>query len=850
MKKLLFLIFPLIVLQGFSQQKPAEFKPQNLEIKWEIIRNNDQGKAQTLSALTIINHDQNSLPASGWKLFFNFERMIHSVSGPVKSSYFNGDLFCLSPEKDFKTLKSGESFRTEIISADWVINKTDAPAGFYWIDDARPNQQIPISNIVLIPSTKPAQLMRDPTDLVPASTPEMVFSQNKNIVNIAAESLPPIFPTPVSYQYKTGKFLLDGNVTIQADAVFSTEKLVLQQLLTVVFGSEKRQISTQKIILSVNKTLTPEAYELKINPTQITISAADGAGIFYGIQSLKSLFSAEVWVKKQMQISLPNIEVKDAPRFGYRGLLIDVARNFQPKTEILKVLELMASYKLNTLHLHLNDDEGWRLEIASLPELTSVGSKRGHTLDAKEHLPPSYGSGPDVNNPYGSGFYTKADFIEILKFAKARHITVIPEMETPGHARAAIKSMDARYRMLLLSGKKQEAERFMLHDLGDHSVYRSVQNWNDNVMDVSLPSTYNFLETVADEVIAIYKEADAPLKTIHFGGDEVPAGVWEKSPAYLKLRATHPEIKSTDDLWYYYFGKVNQILKKRNLYVSGWEEAGLRKTVLNGQKTNIPNPDFADQNFHLYVWNNVIGGGAEDLAYKMANAGYPVVLGNVTNLYFDMAYQKAFDEPGYYWGSYVDVEKPFRFIPYNYFKNSNETAFGKPVNADFYAAKEALTAKGKANILGIQGLLWAETVKGIARLEYMLAPKILGLAERAWSKDPEWATEPDLAKSKVLYDRAWSVFTNGLGRKELPKLSYLAGGFNYRIPTAGVLVENGQVKANVQFPGMLIRYTTDGSEPNANSAVYTKPITNKGTLKFSVFNSAGRGSRSVSVLNP
>ncbi|MGI4750101.1 MAG: family 20 glycosylhydrolase [Janthinobacterium lividum] len=850
MKKLLFLLFPVLVSTAFSQPKSAEFNPQNLEIKWEIIRNNDQGKAQTLSALTIINHDQNSLPASGWKLFFNFERMIRSVSGPVNSSYFNGDLFCFSPEKGFKTLKNGESFRTEIISADWVINKTDAPSGFYWINDQNPNQQISINNITLIPSTKPEQFLRDPTDLVPAITPEIVFNQNKNLVNVSAESLPPVFPTPVSYQYKTGQFLLDGNVAIQADAVFMPEKLVLQQLLSEVLNSAAKQNSTQKIILSVNKALAPEAYELKISSTQITILAADNAGIFYGIQSLKSMFPAEVWSKKQTSITLLGIEVKDAPRFGYRGLLIDVARNFQTKNEVLKVLDLMGNYKLNTLHLHLNDDEGWRLEISALPELTSVGSKRGHTLDSKDHLPPSYGSGPKVNNPYGSGFYTKADFVEILQYAKTRHITVIPEIETPGHARAAIKAMDARYRMLLLAGKKQEAERYLLHDLGDQSVYRSVQNWNDNVVDVSMPSTYSFLETVADEVIAIYKEADAPLKTIHFGGDEVPAGVWEKSAAYQKLRATHPEIKSTDDLWYYYFGKVNQLLKKRNLYASGWEEAGLRKTVLNGQKTNVPNRNFADQNFHLYVWNNVIGGGAEDLAYQLANAGYPVVLGNVTNLYFDMAYQKAFDEPGYYWGSYIDVDKPFKFIPYNYFKNSSETSFGKPVNANFYALKEALTEKGKANIVGIQGLLWAETVKGPERLEYMLLPKMLGLAERAWAKDPDWATEPDSAKSKILYEQAWSVFTNVLGRKALPRLSYLNGGFNYRIPTAGVLVENGQVKANVQFPGMLIRYTTDGSEPNGSSAVYTKPINQKGTLKFSVFNLSGRSGRVVSIINP
>lgn len=853
MKKLLSVLFSFLVLTGFAQQQSTNFNPQNLEVKWEIIRNNDQGKPQFLSALTIINHDQNSIPTNGWKLYFNFQRVIvpASVSGPVKIEWLNGDLFRLFPKADFKALKQGDSLRTEFVSADWVVNFTDAPAGFYWIDDKNPEKTIPVKNVMVVPSTKPEQFSRNPTDQVPVITSDAVFNQNKLITDIPAEKLSPIFPTPVNYRLTNTSFLLNANVQIKVDAVFTEEKSYLQKELKGIFGqAAKQSFITNSIFLTVNKALAPEAYELKIAANQITISASNGAGVFYGIQSLKSMFPAEAWSGKMPAITLPGIEVNDAPRFGYRGLSIDVARNFQSKKELLKVIDLISLYKLNTLHLHLNDDEGWRLEIPSLPELTEVGSKRGHSLDSKENLPPAYGSGPDVNNPYGSGFYSKAEFIEILKYAKERHISIIPEIETPGHARAAIKSMDARYQKLLLAGKKADAERYLLHDLNDKSVYSSVQHWSDNVMDVSLSSTYNFIEIIADEVISMYREAGAPLQTIHFGGDEVPAGVWQKSPSCQKLMASNPKVKNTDDLWYYYFDKVNQILKKRNLYVSAWEEAALRKTIIKGVKTAIPNPDFAHENFHMYVWNNVIGWGAEDLAYKLANAGYPVILGNVSNLYFDMAYQKAFDEPGYYWGGYLDVDKPFKFIPYNYFKNSTETAFGKPISQSFFATKEALTAQGKANIVGIQGLLWSETVKGPERMEYMILPKLFGLAERVWAKDPEWATEPDSAKSKVLYNQAWSAFANILGKKELSRLSYLDGEFNYRIPTAGVLVENGMVKANVQFPGMVIRYTTDATEPTASSPVYTQPISNKGTLKFRIFNTLGRGGRSVSIVNP
>jgi hexosaminidase len=852
LKKLSVLLLLLNVILWPAKAQTA-FNPANLHLKWQILQNTYQGKSQFLSALTLINQDKNSMPANGWKLYFNFVRLVvpASVTGAVQIEHLNGDLFCLSPKTDFKVLKPKDSLRIEFVAADWAVNFTDAPDGFYFINNNAPAQPVAVKNVTPIPAARAEQYLRKPGDQVTLTTPDAVFNQNKLVQDIAAEKLPPIFPTPNNYHLTTGNFRLNAAVNITADAIFSNEKSLLKQELAQVFLlPTKQKTATNTIYLRVKEALPPEGYQLKITTNTITISASTRTGVFYALQSLKTMFPGEAWKGKLPDIQLPGIEVNDAPRFAYRGLLLDVARNFQTKKQVLKVLDLMALYKLNVLHFHLTDDEGWRLEIPSLPELTEVGSKRGHTLNNIQHLQPSYGSGPDVNNPTGTGFYSKADFIEILKYANTHHITVIPEIETPGHARAAVKAMDARYQKLLLAGKKTAAKQYLLHDLKDSSVYQSVQYWNDNVIDVSLPSTYRFMETVADELISFYRAAGAPLKTIHFGGDEVPAGVWQKSPSCLKLMAANPTVKNTDDLWYYYYDHINQILKKRNLYASGWEEAALRKTVVNGVKANVPNPDFAHQNFHTYVWNNVLGWGAEDLAYKLANAGYPVVLSNVTNLYFDIAYQKAFEEPGYYWGGYLDVDKPFKFIPYNYFKNTTENGMGNPIHPKYFATKEALTAQGKANIVGIQGLLWGETVKGPKEMEYRLLPKMLGLAERAWSKDPDWATETDSVKSKVLYQQAWSVFTNVLSKKELPRLNYYASGFAYRIPTAGVLVENGAAAANVQLPGMTIRYTTNGQEPSVSSPVYTKPVATKGTLKFRVFNAADRGGRSVTVLNP
>ncbi|MDB5111712.1 MAG: N-acetyl-beta-hexosaminidase, partial [Mucilaginibacter sp.] len=327
------------------------------------------------------------------------------------------------------------------------------------------------------------------------------------------------------------------------------------------------------------------------------------------------------------------------------------------------------------------------------------------------------------------------------------------------------------------------------------------------------------------------------------------AGVWERSPSFLSLMKTDTAIKSTDDLWGYYYNRVNNILQKHNLYLTGWEEVGFKKVLENGKKVNVINQDLATKNIHLEVWNNVLGWGAEDLAYKLANRGYPVILSCVTNLYFDMAYNKAFNEPGYYWGGYADVDRSFSFIPYDYFKNTDKDRMGETLKPAAFLNKEKLTPNGKANIIGLQGALWGETLISTDRMEYMLLPKLLGLAERAWAKDPEWATEKDTVKSKTLYTEAWCQFVNVLGKTELPRLDYYANGFKYRIPDAGAVSINGQVFANVQMPGFIIHYTTNNQTPSLNSPVYQSPINTKGLIKLAVFNSSGRAGKTVSIQN-
>ena len=850
-----FAIALLFICINTSAQKTTLFQPSNLKIDWQLVSNNYNGKDQYLFTLKLTNNSKKAiLPTDNWTIYYNANRDIvdKNLSGGLESFRWHGDLFYLKPGKDFKGLKPGESITAEGIGDAWAFNISDAPSGYYWVWNNDPKKTYAITNTSATPPSDINKFKRSPNEKGDQITPEMVFDQNANIKNIPINDLPTIFPTPVSYKSNEGSFKITTSTVITHDDAFLKEAQYLSTTLADFIGSTLpiANANENNIQLKIENTIPAEGYKLEVKTNGITIAASSATGIFYGIQSLKCLLPLESWKSKQQTLEIACASVIDKPRFGYRGLHLDVARNFQSKEELKRILNWMAMYKLNRMHFHFSEDDAWRIEIPALPELTTVGVIRGHTLDSKEHMPASYGSGGDVNNVQSS-FYTRNDYIEILRFAKERHIELIPEIETPGHARAAIKAMEARYDRLMKEGKPDAAKQYLLSDANDKSVYWSAQNFRDNVMCVALPSVYNFIETTVDALISMHNEAGMPLKTIHIGGDEVPQGVWEKSPIAQNLLKTLPKekYKQTSDLWIYYWGKVHEILKSRNLYVSGWEEIGMRESKVDGNKVMMVNPEFANNNFHTYVWNTVIGWGAEDLPYRLANGGYKVILCAVSNLYFDLAYQKDFNEVGYYWGGFTDVDKSFYFIPYDYLKNTAVDRFGTPVDPTILQGKDKLSDYGKSNILGIQGQLWSENIHSANDLEYLAFPKMLGLVERNWSEDPEWARTKDAETGKKLYENAWSVFTNTIGKRELYKLNYYQGGANFRIPTVGAKVMNGMVHANIQLPGLTIRYTTDGNEPTTNSTIYTSAISQKGTIKLRAFDSKGRGGRTVQVSN-
>ncbi len=802
----------------------------SLQLRWELAGDSVATDfAASRAAFTLTNRGAKPLPPSGWAIYFN---ALHSAApGSVGPGFViedvMADLHRLAPAAGFAGLAPGASVRIPYLSH-LLLNRSFVPKGPYIVFDTAKDVGVPVTDYVAAPFDRAV------------ATPENQFVLDSATRVIPASELPPLLPTPVTVTPGAGSLRLTALPRVETTEALRNEWIFATEYLRPYFaGTGTGSVSLRLEVGAVEGQTSPEAYSLVVDPAPggagggIRIVGVSPAGVFYGLQSLRNLLPAPT---PRAGLTLPAIRVVDAPRFGYRGFMLDVARNFHPKAAVLRTIDLLARYKLNVLHLHLTDDEGWRVEIAGLPELTAVGARRGHPPDSDRHLQPAFGSGPLVDRPWGSGFYSHADYVEIVRYAAARHIEVIPEIEMPGHARAAIKSM-------------KSSQQFRLDEPEDRSVYMSVQGYPDNVMNPALESTYRFIERVVGDLAAMHREAGAPLRHIHMGGDEVPGGVWQGSPAVQAYMKAH-DLTSVDDLWFAFYGRIEQILKVENVSLSGWEEIAVRKTRREGHGVTIPNPDFAARGWRAYVWNNVPGWGAEDLAYRLANGGYDVVLSPVTNLYFDLAWNPNPAETGLDWGGYVDLRKPFDFIPLDYYRNARLDRRGNPLDPAVFAGKDRLTEYGRAHVVGIQGNLWSETVGGEGLADYMLVPKLFGLAERAWAPDPDWATERDSAKVASLYRDAWSRFVNVVGQRELPRLDREVPGLNYRIPTPGLKVEAGTVRCSLEIPGFTLRYTTDGSEPTTRSAVVNGPIPARGTLRVAAFTATGRKGHTVRVTAP
>lgn len=809
-------------------------RADQLQLRWELQRNLFSAQAphgRTQARLILANRDSRPLPAQGWSLYMNFMERPETgaLAGGLLLEQVAGGLFRLRPGPGFAGLAPGQALDIVYYHPNVVVKLNNAPVGPYLVYDAAPDTGMAIADFAHLPVTRPEQLARGADNAKPLVTPADTYRRNARADVLPAAALPPVFPTPLQLQPGAGKLALRGRPRIEASSALANEAALARSLFpaTLPDGGPLLRLGVGK----VDGQDSPEAYRLEIRAASgIAIVGNSAAGVAYGLQTLRDLLP----LPGAADPALPELLVVDAPRFGYRGFQLDVARNFHDKDTVFKWLDLMARYKLNTFHFHLTDDEGWRLEIAGLPELTDIGAVRGHSGKAGVRLQPAYGSGPDPRDAHGSGYFSRADYIAILRYAAARHIEVIPEFEMPGHARAAVQAMEARYRRLRAAGDK-DAARYLLNDLEDRSVYHSPQMYTDHVINPGLASSFTFIEHLVTQVAALHREAGVPLRTIHMGGDELPDGAWERSPAARALM-DREGLESTADLWDYFYDRVDGILRRQGLTTSGWEELAARKTMLDGRRKLIPNPRFTQRGFTAWVWNNTEG--AEDFAYRLANAGYDIVLAPVTEMYMDMAFNANPEEPGVDWGGYKELENVYDFVPFDMLGNED---------AARRLGKDRLTDYGKRRVRGLEATLFTETVRDPARIDYLVMPRLLAMAERAWAPDPAWATEADPARSAALYRAAWSGFVNVLGQRVLPRLDLDGSAVAYRIAPPGLLVEGGKVLVNHVLPGMQLRYTVDGSDPTAGSRAVTGPIAEKGLIKVAAFDRTGRRGLVASV---
>ncbi len=817
------------------QQRTQQGQGTPVALAWECLDN--LVDEQVFAARLALRNVSDRAIAPGWAVYFNTARppIAASVGAGHAIAHLNGDLFRLAPT-DGAAWQPGEVREVRYRGRFWAISTTDAPLGFYIVE--ADGAVTDLGDPQILPFARPEQLARHGGDLLPPADAAWRWRENARLSLLPRERVGRITPKPAAARFAGGACLLSADSAIGTDAALADTALAGETaFLRALLGGLPRRPGAARIALEIGPVAVAglEAYRLAIGPDAVTLRGASAHGVFNGIQTLAQLLDEDG--------SVPVGEVEDAPRFGYRGMMLDVARHFSTRETVLRLLDCMARYKLNRLHLHLTDDEGWRLRIDALPELTDIGARRGVAPDGGA-LPPSFGSGAAVEASAGTGFYEAEDLVAILRHAHARHIEVVPGFNMPGHARAAVVAMRARHDRLLAAGDVEGAEEYLLSDPDDASVYESVQMWHDNVMCIALPSVDRFVDTVVTHVAALYRRAGVPLHAIHTGGDEVPAGAWLGSPRCQALMAERGW--DADRLHADFVGRCRAILARHGLAFAGWEENAVMQGPDGGP---VPNPEFAGPDFHVYAWNNAWGSGQEDLAYRLANAGYDVVLANAASLYFDLAYAKDPHEPGYYWAGFVGTREAFAFRPLEMLDGAAVDPMGRAVAPQRRAAMARLGDAGRARIAGLQGQLWGENACSRARVEYLAMPRMIALAERAWAPDPGWSAA---AGGEDDVDGDWNEFANRLGQRELARLDRPPLSWGYRLPPPGALREGSTLRANVALPGLALHYTLDGSEPTPASpridgggAVDAGP--DDRVFKVATFDTRGRKSRTVTL---
>nr|WP_294992185.1 family 20 glycosylhydrolase [uncultured Sediminibacterium sp.] len=490
------------------------------------------------------------------------------------------------------------------------------------------------------------------------------LAQQKNEIHI--------IPNPSSVIPGNGQLVLTKNMTVHADddRALPIVKQFAARLLTETGTNLKESVSNSdfkfQLLRNTDTALGTEGYRLTITPKNIIISANNPAGLFYGTQTFFQLLP----VTKAANWTVPVVNILDKPRFGWRGLMFDVSRHFFTKQEVKQFIDEMVQYKYNLLHLHLTDDQGWRIQIKSLPQLTDIGAWRvlreGKWANSKD---PS----PDEPKTYG-GFYTHEDIKELVQYAKDRFVNILPEIDIPGHSMAMLASFPDLSATPGTTYWVNAGEKFMEWPAGAHFYALK-----DNNLSPANEKVYTLLDKVFTEIAQLF-----PFEYIHMGGDETAKNFWEKSDE-IKALMQRENLKDMDAVQSYFVKRVEKIISSKGKKMMGWDE------ILEGGLA---------PGASVMSWRGMKGGIAA------AKANHTVVMSPTDFAYLDYYQGEKTAEPPVYAG--LRLNKAYQFDPL-------------PENVD------------PKFILGGQANLWTEQIQRFSNVQYMLWPRAMAIAESVWS---------------------------------------------------------------------------------------------------------------------
>ncbi|OQS23795.1 family 20 glycosylhydrolase [Chromobacterium violaceum] len=778
--------------------------------------------------LILENKGGQAVPAGGgWNLYLHSIRRILKLDTPQFTlRHITGDLYQITPTAAFQGLAPGQKLELPLIDEYWILQESDVLPRPYVTVDGQPPALLQHDSSdeasYLLPLS--GDNWKNPAgELRPLATPEQryrAFSQRGTQLS-AAQAANRTIPAVRRQQLGGGELLVRG-VSLNLSGVSPAQQDALAgraAQLELRAGGTRVEGGVVGAKLPADIAVSG-GYRLLIGQQGVKVEGFDAAGVFYGVQTLLGLLPQGGGQVRWMT-------VEDAPRYAHRGFMADLARNFKQPATVRRLIDQMAAYKLNKLHLHLSDDEGWRLQIPGLPELTEVGARRCHDLSETQCLVPQLGSGPA--NQSGGGYLSRADYIALVSYAQARFIEVIPEFDMPAHARAAVVSMEARYRKLITQGQPQAASEYRLLDPQDQSNTLSVQFYDRRTyLNPCVPGSGRFVSKLVSEVAQMHREAGQPLQTWHFGGDEAKnillgSGFqdasgsdpgkgkvnmaqqdkpWGRSPACQALIA-RGKLKSVDELPLRFAREASRIVSAQGIpTMAAWQD---------GVAGSGGASDFATRNTMVTEWDTLYWGAAQ-AASGYAAKGFKTVLALPDYLYFDFPYELNPREHGYYWASRdTDSYKVFSFAPDNLPQNAEvmPDRQGQPFAVSSSAAP--------AQYAGIQGQAWTEVMRTDAEFEAMVYPRLLALAERAWHKAgwerPYKAGETYQLGVTKLVDKAalnadWQQFAAVLGWREAPKLE--RAGIGYRVSMPAVLPGSGGVSVTTEWPGARLQYSSDG----------------------------------------